>query len=103
MAIHNSKTIEKERKPSLHYQNLIGGTAGIVLGSAINNFINKHKELLCKELKEVDIPKVNNIIKGVQIAMPLIIFSALLRFIIPILATPISTYMERYRLTHQNK
>ena len=95
--IYQNKSIEKERKPALHYQNWIGGAAGILLGSRINKFVNKHKDSLCKELQKRNIYKCNNVIKGVQVALPLVIFSALLRFIIPVISTPISTKLERIR------
>ena len=96
-SIQQNKTIEQERKPALHYQNWIAGACGIILGSSINRFINKHKDRLCVELESKNIPKIHNVIKGVQIAMPIVIFSFLLRFIIPVLSTPISTKIEEFR------
>lgn len=108
IAIQNNSKIEKDRKPALHYQNWICGGAGILFGSAINKFINKYKNEICTNLEKngKNIDKLHNVIKGVQVALPLIIFSTLLRYIIPVISTPISTYLERGRkhvLTKTNK
>ena len=102
IAIQNNKTIEKDRKPAMHYQNIICGICGITLGASLNKIIGKYKNNICKELKGRNIYKLHNVIKGVQIAIPLIIFSTFLRFIVPVLATPISTHIERIRRKHES-
>lgn len=104
VSIQKSNTIEKDRKPALHYQNWICGASGIIFGASINKVIDKYKTNICKNLEnKTNIYKLHNVIKGVQVAIPLIIFSTLLRFIAPVLSTPISTYIERIRLKHINK
>lgn len=98
VAIQTNKKIEKDRKPAMHYQNWICGASGIVFGSSLNKLINKYKVNICNNLQhKQNIPKLHNVIKGVQVAIPLIIFSTLLRFIAPVLSTPISTHIERAR------
>ena len=101
IALNNK--IEKERKPSMQYQNIICGTSGIILSSKVNKFINKHKVGICNELAKRNIDKVNNIIKGFQVALPLIIFSTILRFIIPVISVPISTKIEEIRKDKNNE
>lgn len=97
-AIYLNKDIEGKRKPAMHYQNWICGASGILLGSSLNKMINKYKVNICSSLEyRTNIPKLHNVIKGVQVAIPLIIFSTLLRFIAPVLSTPISTHIERVR------
>ena len=101
-AIHFNKDIEDKRKPAMHYQNWICGISGILLGSTLNKIINKYKDEICKCLEnKKNIYKLHNVIKGVQVAVPLIIFSTFLRFIAPVLSTPISTYIERIRINNK--
>ena len=103
-AIYLNKDIEQKRKPAMHYQNWICGASGILLGSSLNKLIDKYKMDICKHLKnKTNIPKLHNVIKGVQVAIPLIIFSTFLRFIMPVISTPISTHIERIRLKNKNK
>lgn len=98
-AIYLNNNIEQNRKPAMHYQNWICGASGIFLGSSLNKIIDKYKVDICKHLEgKVNIPKLHNVIKGVQVAIPLVIFSTFLRFIMPVIATPISTYIERIRM-----
>jgi hypothetical protein len=102
--LFNNKKIEKERKPAMHYQNWICGASGVVFGSTLNKIIDKYKNGICKHLEnKTNIPKLHNVIKGVQVAVPLVIFSILLRFIAPVLSTPISTHIERFRQSNKNK
>lgn len=102
-SIQMSNGIDKDRKPAMQYQNLICGTSGIILSSGINKFISKHKNRLCEELARRNIPKVDNIIKGVQVALPLLIFSSLLRYVIPVVSVPISTRLEQLRKDKYDK
>lgn len=103
-AIYLNKDIEKKRKPAMHYQNWICGASGIILGSSLNKIIDKYKIGICKHLEnKTNIYKLHNVIKGVQVAIPLIIFSTFLRFIMPVISTPISTNIERMRLRNKNK
>ena len=104
IAIDNNRKIEKDRKPAMHYQNWICGASGIILGSTLNKTIDKYKTGICKHLEnKTNIPKLHNTIKGVQVAVPLVIFSFFLRFIMPVVSTPISTYIERARNKNNNK
>ena len=101
-AIEQNKTIEKDRKPAMHYQNWICGASGIIFGASLNKIIDKYKTSICNNLEnKTNIYKLHNVIKGVQVAVPLIIFSTFLRFIAPVLSTPISTHIERIRLKHR--
>ena len=95
VAIVQNKKIERERKPAMHWQNIISGVVGIFVSSKINKIIQKSQNRICKELENSNIYKVNNVINGVRVAVPLIIFSTLLRFIVPVLATPISTFLVK--------
>ena len=101
-AIYKNKEIEPERKPSLHYQNIICGASGLLLSSKINKFINKYQEPLCKILEKRNIVKINNLINGIKIAVPMIIFTLILRLFIPIISTPLSTLIESKRNKHHN-
>jgi len=101
-AIWQNKTIEEDRKMPLQWQNLICGSTGILASKKINDIITIHQEKLIKELNNYNIPKINNIIKGIKILLPLVITSFMLRFLIPIISTPISTFIELKRNKGKN-
>lgn len=95
ISIHTNKKIEKERKPAMQWQNGICGVFGLLASGFINKGINNYKEAIIKELSIKNIDKVNNVIKGVQIALPLAITSICMRYLVPVISVPISTYLTK--------
>ena len=94
---HNDK-LEKERKPALQYQNIICGLAGILVASKVNDTIHKHQEKIIEVLKNnKNIHRPDKIINGLKIAMPVIIFTSVVRFLIPVIATPISSKINEIK------
>lgn len=99
--IHKSKTIEDERKPALHYQNLICGVAGATLANGINKSVQKHQNGIIEALKRnKSIKNPESLINGLRIAMPVVIFTTIIRFLIPVISTPISSKINEMK---QNK
>ena len=94
---HNDK-LEKERKPALQYQNIICGLAGILVASKVNDIIYKHQEKIIEVLKNnKNIHRPDKIINGLKIAMPVVIFTSVVRFLIPVIATPISSKINEIK------
>ena len=93
--IDRNKDIERERKPALQYQNLICGVAGATMATGVNKSIQKHQVEIIKVLqKNKSIQNPEGLINGLKIAMPVIIFTSIIRFLIPVISTPISSRMH---------
>lgn len=92
----NSK-IPKERKTSLNYQTIIGGTTGIVLSKGLDSWANKHKVKICNELEKLKINNSEKILKGTRIAVPLIITTFISRYVMSFLSVPISTLITDFQ------
>jgi len=95
-AIQLQNNLPKERKPSLMWQAILGCIAGMSVSKALDGFINKHKELLCKELEKKNIPKVNNVIKGTRVFVPLVTSALVTRYAIPVILVPISSWLSKH-------
>lgn len=90
--IEKNKNIEKERKPALQYQNIICGIAGATLANGVNSSIQKHQAEIIKSLrKNKNIQNPESLINGLKIAMPVLVFTSIIRFLIPVISTPISS------------
>lgn len=90
--IEHNDNLEKERKPALQYQNIFCTLGGIGLSSAVNKSIQKHQMKIIEELKKnKSIQKPEQLINGLKIAMPLVVFTSIIRFLIPVISTPISS------------
>lgn len=100
--IDKNKGIEKERKPALQYQNIICGVAGATLANGVNNKIQKHQAKIIEALqKNKTIKNPEGLINGLKIAMPVVVFTSIIRFLIPVISTPISSRMEEYKQKHK--
>lgn len=100
--IDKNKKIEKERKPALQYQNLICGVAGATMANGVNKSIQKHQAEIIKVLqKDKNIRNPESLINGLKIAMPVIIFTSIIRFLIPVISTPISSRMHEMQEKHK--
>lgn len=100
--IDKNKKIEKERKPALQYQNLICGVAGATMANGVNKSIQKHQAEIIKVLqKDKNIRNPEGLINGLKIAMPVIIFTSIIRFLIPVISTPISSRMHEMQEKHK--
>lgn len=99
--IDKNKSIEKERKPALQYQNIICGVAGATLANGVNKKIQKYQLKIIESLqKNNNIKNPKELINGLKIAMPVIVFTSIIRFLIPVISTPISSRIEEYKQKH---
>lgn len=100
--IEKNKDIEKERKPALQYQNIICGVAGATLANGVNKKIQKHQTQIIESLKKKkNIQNPEGLINGLKIAMPVIVFTSIIRFLIPVISTPISSRINEYKEKHR--
>ena len=102
--IMKNKHLDEERKPALRYQNIICGIAGIGLSSMVNKSIAKHQSKIIEAIKKNK--ALNNpeeFINGLKIAMPVVVFTSIIRFLIPVISTPISSAINQKRLTNNKK
>ena len=96
--IDKNKDIEKERKPALQYQNLMCCVAGATLANKVNSSIQKHQAGIIEALKRnKSLKNPEGLINGLKIAMPVIVFTSIIRFLIPVISTPISSRITEYQ------
>lgn len=96
--IQNNDKLEKERKPALQYQNVMCGLAGVLIATKVNSFTQKHQEKIIEILnKNNTIHRPDKLINGLKIAMPVVIFTSVVRYLIPVIATPISSKINEIK------
>ena len=97
-AIYTNNNLEKDRKPALYWQAILGCLFGMTISKGIDNSINNFKNNICENLKNKNnIKNVDKIITGFRIAIPLITVATITRFAIPTILVPISTKIEERR------
>lgn len=96
--IEKNDHIERERKPALQYQNLICGLIGMFSANKINQSIQKHQEKIIEVLRNnKNIQNPESLISGLKIAMPIVIFGLIIRFLLPVVSTPISSKINEIK------
>lgn len=102
--IEKNKDIEKDRKPALQYQNIICGVAGATMANGVNKSIQKHQAEIIKALKRnKTIQNPEGLINGLKIAMPVLVFTSIIRFFIPVISTPISSRIHEIEEKKKHK
>jgi len=96
-AIYLNKNLDKDRKPSLYWQTLLGCIFGMTVSKKIDNSINTFKNNVCKELKVSNIDRVDKVVNSFKIVVPLLTVATVTRFAVPVLIAPFSTKIEEYR------
>src|SRR5574344_420940 len=97
-SIKTNKEIPAERKKPLYWQSIIPCLAGVFMSNGLNKLVSNSKNAIIKELKNKStIKNIENITRGVQVLVPLVITSAVMRFIVPVLSVPISTLLARHK------
>jgi hypothetical protein len=101
-ATAKQKDIPSEQKAVLQWQNILGGIAGIIVGTALNRKVSKFANELAPKIdkKIVDIHKVE---AGIKIGAPLAATCLLMRCISPTVVAQVSTMIEDYRREKKNK
>lgn len=97
-AIYTNNNLDKNRKPALYWQSILGCLFGMTISKGIDNSINSFKNNICENLKNKNnIKNVDKIITGFRIAIPLITVATITRFAVPTILVPISTKFEEHR------
>ena len=101
-ATAKQKDIPDEQKAVLQWQNILGGIAGIIIGTALNRKVSKFANELAPKIdkKIVDIHKVE---AGIKIGAPLAATCLLMRCVSPTVVAQVSTMIEDYRRAKKNK
>ena len=101
-ATEKQKDIPREQKNVLQWQNILGGVAGIAIGTALNRKISKvANELVPKiDKKVVDVHKVK---AGLLVGAPILVTGLLMRCVSPTVVAWVSTKIEDYRREKKNK
>lgn len=101
-ATEKQKDIPREQKNVLQWQNILGGVAGIIVGTALNRKVSKFANELAPKIDKniVDIHKVE---AGIKIGAPLVATCLLMRFVSPTVVAQASTMIEDYRREKKNK
>lgn len=102
-AIYSNKKLNKDRKPALYYQTVLGCLCGMSVSKYIDNKIIKFKENVCLELKNKNnIKNIEKVINGFRIAIPLLTVATITRFAIPTMIVPISTKIAEIKNKNNN-
>jgi len=98
-----NKKIPTERKPSMVWQSLIGGVAGILISKKLDDAAKKHTNRLCIEMDKLDLPKPKNTISGVRILAPILITTLILRYGVSVVSVGMSTKIVKLQNKYNKK
>ena len=96
-AIALNNNLDKKRKPALYWQTILGCLFGMTASKAIDNSINGLRNKICENVSKVNIPKVNKVVSGLRIAIPLVTTATITRIAVPVALVPLSTKIEEIR------
>lgn len=101
-ATSRRKEIPKEQRNVLQWQNVLGGVAGMAVGSLLNRKVSNLAKALEPKLDKniVDIHKVK---AGLCVGLPLLATALVMRFAVPVVTAQASTMIEDYRRKKQAK
>lgn len=98
--IKRGKQIPEEQKNPQLINVGICFVGGALLGGVINKMTSSFQNNVIKHLAGKGLTNINEISAGIKTITPLIIISFLLRYLMPVLATPISVSMNNYIKKH---
>lgn len=100
VATDRRKDIPKEQKNVLQWQNVLSGAAGMVVGSYMNRKVSKFANELTPKIdkKICDVHKVK---AGICVGLPLLATALIMRLVMPIVTTQISTEIEEKRRSNK--
>lgn len=92
-ATSKQKNIPDEQKRVLQYQNVLGGIAGIAVGSVLNRKVSKFANELAPKIDK-NICDVHKVKAGLLVGLPLLATGILMRCVSPTVVAQISTMIE---------
>lgn len=101
-ATEKQKDIPKEQKNVLQWQNILGGVAGIAVGTALNRKVTKFANELAPKIDK-SICDVHKVKAGVLVGLPILATGILMRCVSPTVVAQVSTMIEDHRRAKENK
>ena len=96
------ENIPSEQKKVLQWQNILGGIAGMGIGSFLNRKVSKLANELAP-LIDKNICDVHKVAGGLKVGLPLISTGLLMRCVVPTVVAQASTMIEDYRRAKKKK
>ena len=101
VATDRQKNIPREQKRVLQWQNVLGGVAGMAVGSCLNRKVSKFASELAPKIDK-NICDVHKVEAGLKVGLPLLATALIMRFAVPIVTAFASTKIEDYRRSKKN-
>lgn len=96
------KNIPSDQKKVLQWQNVLGGVAGMGIGSFLNRKVSKLANELAPKLDK-NICDIHKVKAGLCVGLPLLATSMVMRFLVPIVSAQASTMIEDHRRAKKTK
>lgn len=97
--------IPKQQKEVLQWQNVLSGVAGMVVGSVANRWISKKSEEIIKDLdpQKINQESMKTLSRGIRVLAPLATTCLLMRLIMPVAVSSLSSDITHYRMKKSKK
>lgn len=96
------KDIPRPQRNIIQWQNILGGVAGVIIGSALNRKVTKIANELAPKIDK-SILDVHKVEAGIKIGGPALATCLLMRCVSPTVVAWVSTKIEDYRREKKNK
>jgi hypothetical protein len=96
------KDIPRPQRNVIQWQNILGGVAGVIVGTALNRKVSKITNELAPKIDK-NILDVHKIEAGIKIGGPIAATCILMRCVSPTVVAWISTLIEDYRRAKKSK
>lgn len=95
-ATEQQKDIPREQKNVLQWQNVLGGVAGMIVGTMLNRKVTKFANELAPKIDK-NIMDVHKVAAGIKVGLPILATAVLMRFVTPVVVAQVSTMIEDKR------
>lgn len=103
VATEKTGDIPREQKNVLQWQNVLGGVAGVAIGSVLNRKVTGFANKLIPLINKEHIEDVHKVITGTKVVLPLITTALLMRLVMPVIVAQASTMIEDHRRAKKNQ
>ena len=95
-ATERQKEIPREQRNVLQWQNILGGVAGMAIGTYLNRKVTKLANELAPKIDK-NLFDVHKVSAGIKVGLPLLATAVLMRCVSPVVVAQISTMIEDHR------
>ncbi|MDD3012450.1 MAG: hypothetical protein PHC34_01960 [Candidatus Gastranaerophilales bacterium] len=97
-----SKKIPEKRKPIFITNHILTGIIGIAGGYALTDWVKRFSKTLGERFEKInaEIPEKDIIVKGLKSMVPLLAFAFTVRFLGPVIATPLADKVYNFLIKH---